>query len=70
MGLASYRGTLRAAGDADGLWLDVLGLFRPGHAPLFIPWDDLTEEAGVLRARQAPRVALRLPPDVRALRPG
>ncbi|MBK8261159.1 MAG: hypothetical protein IPK80_07435 [Nannocystis sp.] len=38
MGLASYRHTLAIGAAVDGLDLRVMSLFRPGHAPLRIPW--------------------------------
>lgn len=38
VGLVSYKQSLRAAADSDGLHLAVPSLFRPGHPPLFIPW--------------------------------
>lgn len=37
-GLARYNNILTVGADYRGLYLDVFGLFRPGHPRLFIPW--------------------------------
>jgi hypothetical protein len=46
VGLANYKGTLELAADAEALWLDVLVLFRPGHARLRVPWAELERLEG------------------------
>ena len=50
MGLARYNGILTLGADARGLYLAVFALFRPGHAPLSIPWEDIEirERSGFL----------------------
>lgn len=40
-GLARYRGTLTLGADARGLYLGVMVLFRAGHPPLFVPWNEI-----------------------------
>jgi hypothetical protein len=37
----SYGGVLTVGGDRQGLYLAVMPLFRIGHPPLFIPWQDV-----------------------------
>ncbi len=44
VGWVNHRGTLQLGVAEDGLDLRVLVLFRPGHPPLRIPWDDITDE--------------------------
>jgi hypothetical protein len=38
-GFARYNNILTIGADARGLYLAVFALFRPGHPPLFIPWE-------------------------------
>lgn len=40
-GAMTYRNVLTITADPRGLWLSVMFLFRVGHPPLFIPWDDI-----------------------------
>jgi hypothetical protein len=40
VGIAKYNGVLRIAHDRFGLYLSVMVLFRVGHPPLFIPWNE------------------------------
>lgn len=42
MGLSRYRGVLTVGANREGVFLDVMPLFRVGHPPLFIPWHDIT----------------------------
>jgi hypothetical protein len=44
VGWVSHQGTLSLGAAEDGLDLRVLVLFRPGHPPLRIPWDDIVDE--------------------------
>ena len=37
----SYGGVLTVGADSQGLYLAVMPLFRVGHPPLFIPWQDV-----------------------------
>jgi hypothetical protein len=68
VGWSDYNACLRIGVSAEGLFLAALLPFRPGHPPLLLPWSDLdaSSERGffgsrlLLRARQAPRVAIRL----------
>jgi hypothetical protein len=48
IGLANYKGCLVVHSSPGGLHLSVWTLFRPGHAPLFIPWSAMHR----LRRRQ------------------
>jgi hypothetical protein len=41
----SYSGMLTVGANRQGLYLAVLPLFRPGHPPLFIPWEDVRKPA-------------------------
>lgn len=45
---ANYNNVLTVGADPMGLSLAVMGLFRPGHPPLFIPWHDVV---GLRRGR-------------------
>ena len=49
-GFARYNNILTVGADARGLYLDVFGLFRPGHPRLFIPWHavEMRERRGFL----------------------
>jgi hypothetical protein len=38
----AYRGILTVGANAEGLYLAVAFLFRPGHPPLLIPWREIT----------------------------
>lgn len=40
-GLARYNNILTVGADPRGLYLDVFGMFRPGHPPLYIPWEQV-----------------------------
>lgn len=41
VGWARYNNVVRMDGGPEGLGLDVFVLFRPGHPPLRIPWDEV-----------------------------
>ena len=70
--LTRYNGCLNIAANAMGMQLSLWKMFRPGHPPLFIPWDDVTTqvERGVFfemvrfSFRRAPEVPLRLRRDL------
>jgi hypothetical protein len=53
VGLSRYNHVLHVGADSDGLALRVMFLFRVGHPPLFIPWDDVAsaERRGVFLFR-------------------
>lgn len=68
IGGVAYNGCLVVGANAEGVALSVLLLFRPGHAPIFVPWAELSmgaegSVAGAtrLRFRAAPQVTLELP---------
>jgi hypothetical protein len=44
-GWAGYGNCLTAAATADGLFLAPYLPWRPGHPPLFVPWEDVTVRA-------------------------
>jgi hypothetical protein len=67
-----YNGCLDIGANSMGMQLSLWKMFRPGHPPLFIPWEDLstTPERGlfmefiVFTFRRAPGVTLRLRRDL------
>ncbi len=40
--LTRYRHVLTIGCNSEGLYLAILFLFRPGHPPLFIPWNEIS----------------------------
>ena len=66
--IAGYHNVVSVGANAEGLFLSVFFLFRSGHPPLFIPWQDISVRPGryfwfrVYRFefRQVPSVRLRL----------
>lgn len=42
IGIVSYKGALQLTLCPEGIVFSVLPLFRPGHNPFLIPWDDIT----------------------------
>ena len=38
---SSYRGVLKICADDEGLYFSVMFLFRPGHSPFFVPWEEV-----------------------------
>lgn len=44
LGWINHRGTLQLGATPEALDLRVMVLFRPGHPPLRIPWDDIVDE--------------------------
>ena len=45
----NYNNCITVGADKYGLYLAVLPIFRVGHPPLFIPWADISTEAGSRR---------------------
>jgi hypothetical protein len=43
VGLANYNSVLHVGVQPEGLHLSVMALFRVGHPPLLIPWDEITD---------------------------
>ena len=39
--LFNYNGVLKVCVDDEGVYFSVLFLFRPGHAPFFVPWEEI-----------------------------
>ena len=39
--LGNYRSVVTIGASDDGLYLNPLVFYRPGHPPLLIPWDDI-----------------------------
>ena len=66
--LTGYHNVLTVGANAEGLYLALLLLFRIGHPPLFIPWQDISVRPGKVlwvrtykfEIRQAPSVHLQL----------
>jgi hypothetical protein len=64
VGLSNYSGVLKVGASDTGLYLVPIGLFRPFHPPLLIPWTEMEAvEEGVGRLQ---RVQLRFPALPRA----
>lgn len=69
LGWSSYGGIVQLAAYEEGLLFDVFVLFRPGHRPFFVPWEEMhTEYKQVLwqkyvniRCDRAPRLIIGLP---------
>ena len=38
----NYRGVLKICADEEGVYFSVLFLFRPGHTPFFVPWEEIS----------------------------
>lgn len=71
LGVVSYKSVLEVAFAEDGLDLRVMMMFRPGHPPLRIPWDQVEyqgEAASLFRKRVRIRLGggpvLRIPADL------
>jgi hypothetical protein len=39
---ANYSGVLKICADDQGLYFSVMFLFRPGHPPFFVPWEEIS----------------------------
>ncbi|MCB0034284.1 MAG: hypothetical protein KDE51_09705, partial [Anaerolineales bacterium] len=39
--MMNYNGVLKICVDDEGLYFSVLFLFRPGHTPFFVPWEEI-----------------------------
>lgn len=60
--LGNYNGVLTIGRDYDGLYLSTLFMYRPGHPPLLIPWEDISMEEGkVLFTQYTEMTFARLP---------
>jgi hypothetical protein len=53
---SNYTGLIHMSAGHQGLALSVFMLFRPGHAPMLIPWGDIRVE---VRAGLIPSLTLR-----------
>ena len=38
----NYNAVLKICADEQGLYFSVMFLFRPGHAPFFVPWEEIS----------------------------
>jgi hypothetical protein len=64
----NYKRVLTVGANPEGLYLNISRLFWMGHAPLFIPWFDISVSTGKFlwgryiefRFRQAPSVRFRV----------
>lgn len=70
----NYGNCLNIGANSEGLYLSVMFLFRTGHPPLFIPWEDISVEErttwGIFRTirltfSKAPRHTTGYQPEVR-----
>lgn len=67
-GWTNYGNCLTVGTSPRGLHFSVLFLFRPGHPPIFVPWEDVSVTEGKrflgryvdLRFRRVPRAKVRL----------
>ena len=41
LGVVNYNGTVHVGVSPEGLHLSVMSIFRVGHPPLLIPWDEI-----------------------------
>ncbi len=39
---SNYNGVLKICADDEGLYFSVMFLFRPGHPPFFVPWEEIS----------------------------
>lgn len=70
--MTNYNFILTVTVGEDGLGLSVLGLFRPGHPPIKVPWNDIEAQADrhlllpavKLVFRRTPGVFLRISPTL------
>jgi hypothetical protein len=68
LGLSNYSCILTIGTNAEGLYLAVVWLLRPGHPPLFVPWADVSvavvrgwfSRYAEFRFARAPSVCLRV----------
>ncbi len=37
----NYRAALKICADAEGIYFSTLFVYRPGHAPFFVPWGEI-----------------------------
>ncbi len=67
-GWTNYSSVLTVGRSHEGLYLRPLFLFRPGHPPLLIPWEELTVEENkflfvnvlILRTSAFPQIKIQL----------
>lgn len=38
---SNYNGVLKICANEEGVYFSVLFLFRPGHSPFFVPWEEI-----------------------------
>jgi hypothetical protein len=65
---SSYNGVLKICADEQGVYFSVLFLFRPGHSPFFVPWEEITGTKKIytfypvvdLRFQRTPNLPFRL----------
>ena len=73
IGLANYNGVLHVGVSPEGLHLSVMSIFRVGHPPLLIPWNEIEaspphrewfREVCTLRLGQPDPLSITLPQHV------
>lgn len=40
--MSNYNAVVKICADEQGLYFSVMFLFRPGHAPFFVPWEEIS----------------------------
>lgn len=66
---ASYSGVVQFTAYQEGLLFDVFWMFRPGHRPFLVPWDELSvtskemlwQKFVRIRCERAPHIWIDLP---------
>lgn len=69
VGWGNYGGCLTVGANQRGLHVNIFVLMRPGHPPLFVPWEDVSATTARqlfrdyvdLRFRRVPEVRFRIP---------
>ena len=65
---SNYNGVLKICADSEGVYFSVMFLFRPGHSPFFVPWEEITGTKKIyflypvvdLRFQRTPNLPFRL----------
>lgn len=40
--MSNYNAVVKICADEQGLYFSVMFLFRPGHSPFFVPWEEIS----------------------------
>ncbi len=44
IGMVNYNGAIGLGATDMGLYLELIGIFRPFHRPMFVPWSEIQTE--------------------------